>query len=84
MNGSVSIMDVEDGHQLTITMKEGDYDYLEYNMPAGEPYYYFQTERQECGKSRTESHDIFEAAYRYKDSPFQIVPIHKDIETEFP
>jgi hypothetical protein len=80
VDGSVSILDVVDSHQLIAVMKEGDYDYNTYNIPAGRQYSYFQTKRE----GRPESHDIFEVAYKYVNSPFQIVPIIEDIEAESP
>jgi len=70
-SGTITIEDRDDGIDLIAQMKEGDYDYPTYVVPSG---------KYEQMSIATETHDLFEVAYRYRDTPFQLIPISPDLE----
>ena len=69
--GGVTIEDLKDNIELIAQVKEGDYDYPEYVIPSG-------IVLDHIGK-KVEGHDLFEVAYRYRDTPFQLIPILRDL-----
>lgn len=70
--GAITIEDRKDNTDLLARMREGDYEYPEYKIPAGIRYSGFET--------KGESHDLFEVSYSYKGVPFQLVRIVPNLE----
>jgi conflict system STAND superfamily ATPase/FHA domain-containing protein len=68
----IAIEDRADGVDLVVQMKEGDYQYPTYVVPPGTRHRQIVT--------RVEPHDLFEVAYRYRDTHFQLIRLIPDLE----
>lgn len=92
-NEGMTIEDTEDGHELRVEMRLGDYTYVSCKMPPGKPFYYLKVteldQYQSCdvlaGRSDLKDvtrlkHDLSTVTYKYGDTPFQLVPIVPDLE----
>jgi pSer/pThr/pTyr-binding forkhead associated (FHA) protein len=92
-----AIKDSEDGHDLRIEMKLGDYTYVSCKIPHGEFFNYFDvkklnqyqpcevlTGRNDLNDVTRFEHSLFAVTYKYGDTPFQLVPIIPDLEVTAP
>jgi hypothetical protein len=93
----MAIEDAEDGHDLRVEMRLGDYTYVSCKIPPGEFFDYFnvkkldQYKRCEVLTGRSDlndvtrfEHSLFTVTYKYGDTPFQLVPIVPDLEGTTP
>lgn len=97
MNKGVVIKDSEDGYDLMVEMRLGDYTYVSCKIPPGKLFFYLDVRKldqyQPCevlaGRSDLKDvtrleHDLSTVTYKYGDTSFQLVPIVPDLEAPSP
>jgi hypothetical protein len=93
-DGRIVIGDVDDSHDLWVTMRAGDYTYISCMVPPGRQFSSFNVEnlfndgrckvlagRRDLDDFTRKEHDLFTVTYRYDDTSFQILPIVSDLES---